>query len=42
MRSGACQDDRTEEKGNRKAQEKGENGITHTGATTNGRPSKFA
>ena len=42
MRSGACQDDRTEEKGNRKAQEKGENGIKHRGATTNGRPSKIA
>jgi len=42
MRSGACQDDRAEEKRNRKAQEKGENGITHRGATTNGRPSKIA
>ena len=42
MRSGACQDDRTEEKGNRKAQEKDKNGITHRGVTKNGRPSKIA
>ena len=33
MRSGACQDDRAKEKGNRKAQEKSENGITHRGLT---------
>ena len=42
MRSGACQDDRSKEKGNRKAQEKGKNGIKHRGATTNGHPSKIA
>ena len=42
MRSGACQDDRAKEKGNLRTQEKGENGITHKGATTNGRPSKIA
>ena len=33
MRSGACQDDRTEEKGNLRTQEKSKNGITHRGAT---------
>jgi len=38
----ACQDDRAKEEGNRKAQEKGKNCITHRGATTNGRPSKIA
>lgn len=42
MRKRACQDDRVKEKGNLRTQEKGENGITHKGATTNGRPSKIA
>ena len=33
MRSGACQDDRAKEKGNRRREEKDENGITHRGLT---------
>ena len=33
MRKGACQDDRAKEKGNRRREEKRENGITHRGLT---------
>ena len=41
MRKGACQDDRAKEKGNRRREEKDENGITQRGLTKTVSPQKL-